>query len=166
VTPPPNGFIKDLSENFEEALRKIGEYPCKECKSTIPYCYCTPCRAEFDKRNLEKSNQENASARQGAREYTNPPTLCAACGEKFKDKRKDAKFCSNACGQRAHRSCKGKAAAPALAVPLGYSFLKRTPHRSCALARELLKHSRKYKLLRGLAATLAPDLRNFGAWTA
>ena len=32
-----------------------------------------------------------------------PASACAACGEKFKGKRKDARFCSDTCRQRAHR---------------------------------------------------------------
>jgi hypothetical protein len=35
-------------------------------------------------------------------EHFKPPTDCP-CGAKFKDKRKDARFCSDACRQRSHR---------------------------------------------------------------
>jgi hypothetical protein len=101
--PPRNESIKVQQPGFKEALR--ASYPCKECKSTIPYYYCTPCRAEWDKRSEVKRSQENAKQRKwyAERKARRPATLCTTCGVRFRGKRKDAKFCSNNCRQRAHR---------------------------------------------------------------
>jgi hypothetical protein len=103
-TPAPHsGSIKVPARNFKEPLRP--SYPCKECKSTIPYFYCSPCRAEWNKRNEARRNCENAKQRKwyAARRARRPAAVCTACHTKFKGKRKDAKFCSNTCRQRAHR---------------------------------------------------------------
>jgi hypothetical protein len=39
------------------------------------------------------------------------PVACQACGELFKQRRADAKFCSNACRQKAYRAAKPAAVA-------------------------------------------------------
>jgi hypothetical protein len=112
VTPPPNGSFKEHRDTFKEALQAIAAYPCKECKSTVPYFYCAACKAEWDKRQLEERDRINAKQRKwyarrkwrkSIRNYLKA-TLCAACGEKFEAKRKDAKFCSNTCRQKAYRA--------------------------------------------------------------
>jgi hypothetical protein len=43
VPPPPrNESLNTGAAGFKEALQKAAtSYPCKECKSTIPYYYCT-----------------------------------------------------------------------------------------------------------------------------
>jgi hypothetical protein len=84
-------------------------YPCSDCASTIPLHYCTACRAEFEKRCREERQREAAkqrqwyAARKERRARLKRPTSCAACGKGFRGKRKDARFCSGACRQRAHR---------------------------------------------------------------
>ena len=87
---------------------------CSKCSehtyvNQIPYYYCTACRAEWDKRRQEKRERDNAkqrkwySWRQHLRRLSTPLTACGVCGEKVEAKRKDAKYCSAACRQRAHR---------------------------------------------------------------
>jgi hypothetical protein len=103
-----NGFSKLSRGNFKEPLQKQ-TYPCNECRSEAPYYYCTACRAEWEKRYREEREQENRKqreqyARRKARlAFKRPLDVCAVCGTEFKDKRKDARFCSNACRQKAHR---------------------------------------------------------------
>jgi len=108
ITAPCNESIKVPRRDFKEPLQP--SYPCKECKSTIPMLYCTPCRAEFDKRykierdHLNAKQREQYARRKARKAWRHPKTCCAACGAEFKGKRKDAKFCSSACRQKAHRT--------------------------------------------------------------
>ena len=85
-----------------EPLRR---YPCAECASAVPMNYCTACRAEYDRRHREELaliNAKRKARRIKARQARQKP--CAACGKEFRGKRKDARFCSGACRQRAHRT--------------------------------------------------------------
>ena len=96
-------------------------YPCRTCKSTTPFFYCTPCRAEYEKREAEedakrkaKQPRINAAQRAWYAERKNryaTTKSCAACGKNFKPKRKDARFCSNACRQAMHRAKHARSAA-------------------------------------------------------
>jgi hypothetical protein len=81
-------------------------YPCADCASTYPLNYCTACRAEWDKRQKEERQRDAAKqrdwyAKRKARYIR--VRACAECSTPFKGKRKDARFCSHACRQRAHR---------------------------------------------------------------
>jgi hypothetical protein len=103
---PHNESVKAPRDNLKEPLHS---YPCKECKSTIPYYYCTPCRAEWNKRQQVERDKNNATQRKWyarrkeRQQWRKPRQYCAACQAEFTGKRKDAKFCSNPCRQRAHR---------------------------------------------------------------
>jgi hypothetical protein len=107
---PRDDSVKGFNETFKDALQAIAAYPCKECKSTIPVYYCTPCRAEYDKRykierdHLNAKQREQYARRKARKAWRNLKTGCAACGAEFKGKRKDAKFCSSACRQKNHRT--------------------------------------------------------------
>jgi hypothetical protein len=89
------------------------QYPCNDCKSTVPYYYCAECKTEWERKQQKQRDYESARrrrwyvARKQAREYRKPPTICATCGTGFKGKRKDARFCSANCRQRAHRGRHG-----------------------------------------------------------
>lgn len=86
------------------AVEPLRRYPCAECASTVPLHYCTACRAEFERRRREELaaiNAKRKARRIRARQARRKP--CAACGKEFRGKRKDARFCSPACRQRAHR---------------------------------------------------------------
>ncbi len=104
-----DGFSKSADEHFTELLHKVSAYPCELCVNQMPYYYCTACRAEWDKRQQEKRERDNAKQRkwyawrQHIRRLRRQPTTCGVCGEKVEAKRKDAKYCSAACRQRAHR---------------------------------------------------------------
>jgi hypothetical protein len=97
----------------ERPVTKGPTYPCADCKSTIPLHYCDACRSEFEKRLAEENERERAkqrkqyAARRARRWHSK---ACEDCGATFtisggsgKHKRKDARFCSDACRQRAHR---------------------------------------------------------------
>jgi hypothetical protein len=114
--PPPvprrNGSTEGRSAPSTEPSRPA--YPCADCRDTIPYFYCDPCRAERDKQQEKEREQEAAKrrkwyARRKARRWISK--ACASCGASFKisggpgkGKRKDARYCSDACRQRAHRA--------------------------------------------------------------
>jgi hypothetical protein len=95
------------------ALKEPLRYPCSDCADTVPYFYCDACRAEWDRRREKECQRQNARqraqyARRKARRWKSK--ACEACGVAFKvsggsgkGKRADARFCSNACRQRAHR---------------------------------------------------------------
>ena len=109
ATPMPrDGNIK----NARATLLKPSQpqaYPCSECADTVPYYYCSACRAEHDKRRREERERDNAkqreqyARRQQMRRWVRPPTVCAACETEFKAKRKGTKYCSQACRQQAYR---------------------------------------------------------------
>ncbi|MCZ6604845.1 MAG: hypothetical protein O7A03_06835 [Alphaproteobacteria bacterium] len=109
--PPRNGKDKGHSADTIEPLHKP-DYPCELCIDEVFYNYCTACRADWEKRLAAKQERERERRR---RWYANRrqrqiasrlPTKCAVCGEKFKAKRKDARYCSNVCRQQAHRQRK------------------------------------------------------------
>lgn len=95
------------------AVEPLRRYPCTECASAAPMYYCTACRAEYDRRHREELaaiNAKRKARRIKARQARRKP--CAICGNEFRGKRKDARYCSPACRQRAHRKAvtvKGRA---------------------------------------------------------
>lgn len=110
LKPPPQ-LTKEEAEKKAERERWLDEnmYPCKLCKDIIPTYYCDRCKDRHEKeweakaehqREQEKRWRENAKRR---RELLRRPVQCIQCGTDFKGKRKDAKFCSPACRQKAHR---------------------------------------------------------------
>jgi len=79
-------------------------YPCKDCRATAPVMYCTPCRTEYDRRHRMALDLENVKVRaRRKRKRDARSATCATCGEGFKGKRADARFCSDTCRQKAHR---------------------------------------------------------------
>jgi hypothetical protein len=107
--PARNGSAVSPTASAAEPLRQ--RYPCADCASTVPYFYCAPCRAEREKRQQEERERESAKRRKWrANSRANRKArrqwrlrACAACGKEFQGKRKDARYCSDACRQRAHR---------------------------------------------------------------
>ncbi len=103
-----DGKIKSQRATVKEPSRPPA-YPCSECADTVPYYYCTACKREWDKRRREERERDNAkqreqyARRQRWRRSQRPPTVCASCETEFKAKRKDAKYCSHDCRQRAYR---------------------------------------------------------------
>ena len=98
-------------------------YPCSECADSVPYYYCTPCKAEHDKRRREERERENAkqreqyARRQQWRRRSRSPSKCAECETEFEAKRKDSKYCSHVCRQAAYRRRKS---AEANTTPASY----------------------------------------------
>ena len=90
-------------------------YPCELCADQVPFYYCAACRAEYDKRlddehELRKRKQrEGYKRRQDRRRWRRGPTPCQECREPIQANRKDARFCSHACRQRAYRKRGGHA---------------------------------------------------------
>jgi hypothetical protein len=88
-------------------------YPCKECAADVPYFYCADCRPEWERRQQKERERESVNRRRqylmrkSRRLFRMPPKLCP-CGLDIKSKRKDARFCSATCRQRAHRNVTDK----------------------------------------------------------
>jgi hypothetical protein len=105
--PPRDGSLKSRPATPKEPSRPA--YPCELCADTVPYFYCDPCKTEWNRRRDEERERQRAkqrtqyARRQQRRRWRRPPKLCAACGAKVEGKRLDAKYCSAACRQRAHR---------------------------------------------------------------
>ncbi len=108
VAPPRDGSSKSPRETPKDPSRPA--YPCELCADTVPYYYCHACEAEWDKRREAEREQERAkqraqyARRQARKRSWRAPKLCAAgCGAPVEANRKDARYCSPACRQRAHR---------------------------------------------------------------
>jgi hypothetical protein len=105
-TPPRDASSKDSGEPSEKPSQI---YPCELCADQVPYFYCDPCKTEWNKRQAVERERENAkqrkwyARRKARRGFGKPPRLCATCGGKLQGKRKDARFCSGTCRQKAHR---------------------------------------------------------------
>ena len=124
--PERNASSKWSPRNLKEPSRPT-RYPCAECASTVPHFYCSPCRAEFERRCREERERANAkqrkwyAQRKAWRALAQPSTPCVACGKATKGKRKDARYCSAACRQRAHRKAASRSAPQATRPPHGKS---------------------------------------------
>jgi hypothetical protein len=102
-------YGSSTTADTEMPVKKAPDYPCADCKSATPYFYCNACRAEWEKRQRQEQERENAKQRKRyaarrARRWRSK--ACESCGATFnarKHKRKDARFCSDSCRQRAHR---------------------------------------------------------------
>jgi hypothetical protein len=107
---PRNGSSKSHRDTVKDPLPSKPAYPCRDCASTIPYFYCDPCKSEWNKRiqaeyDRAAAKQRDWYARRKARRVAKlPPKICQACGAEFKGKRTDARFCSDKCRQKAHRT--------------------------------------------------------------
>jgi hypothetical protein len=137
--PPPTPKPRDVCVNqCGEELNKTSqpEYPCEDCRDTIPMYYCNPCKTRWeeelkkeDEREEEERKYRNASQRQRYeihkewRMKRQGQTACATCAREFKPKRSDAKYCSAACRQRAYLKRDGK---PSNSKPLGTEHIERT----------------------------------------
>ena len=119
--PPKPGDVSfkqhddDLNEPSQPA------YPCEDCRDAIPYFYCNPCKAQWEReqekeREREEKQREKKNARQRERYETHKRFMasisrqaarCAA--RRSEPKRSDAKYCSAACRQRAYVKRDGKA---------------------------------------------------------
>lgn len=93
--PPPAANAKPLRL----------DYPCARCYATVPLYYCDGCRKQYDEIRQHKRNRAALQQRRlrARRRAMRPPASCLACGAKFKGKRQDARFCSDACRQKSHR---------------------------------------------------------------
>jgi hypothetical protein len=92
------------------ALTKPSQvYPCPDCADTVPYFYCDACKAEWNKRQKAERDRANVKqrkwyAQRKARRGLGGKKACGVCGTDFEPKRADARFCSPACRQKAHRN--------------------------------------------------------------
>jgi hypothetical protein len=81
-------------------------YPCELCCDTVPFFYCNHCKAEWNRRReveREAERRRQAERRRARKRMMTRAIPCGGCGDPFKPPRKDARYCSPACRQRAHR---------------------------------------------------------------
>jgi hypothetical protein len=106
---PRNGLVKARDEIFDEALRKARSYPCELCADALVRDYCVACKAEWERRDKVKRDNDEAKlrsyyeSRRARRLAMRKAVACVVCGTKFEGKRTDARYCSEACRQKAHR---------------------------------------------------------------
>ena len=95
----------------------VSAYLCEACELTGPWHYCKACRTEFERRRDEKREKRNARRREQQRAWYRTRRdrernrrqcfghlpRCATCDATFEPKRKDAKYCTPTCRQRAYR---------------------------------------------------------------
>ncbi len=102
--------VKTPCEKTSDPLRL--DFPCELCIGQLSSDYCNDCKAEHDKREEKDRERERKKRRMYAkrakqrREWKRamrPEVKCSVCAAEFKGKRKDARYCSAACRQRAHR---------------------------------------------------------------
>jgi hypothetical protein len=113
--PPRNGSVDVGRRAPKEPLQP--RYPCELCADLQPRFYCDRCKAEWDRRQqhagverrswwsarLAKQREQYAN-RQRRKKARRGPIMCAAgCGIEVQSKRKDSRYCSAACRQRAYR---------------------------------------------------------------
>lgn len=90
-----------LKHNYETGKgRLIWKRRCKNCGKEFytlcyfrKYCHLSDCRSIASKKRNEQRKLEHFSKH-----------TCSVCSGSFVSKRNDAKFCSNACRQKAYRS--------------------------------------------------------------
>jgi hypothetical protein len=120
VTPKRHGS----RDPAKEPLR----YPCPECADTTPFFYCDACKAENNRRDqAERDHRAKLRRQSRARHKAARSAKCVVCGERFSGKRRDARFCSGACRQRAHRRPSQLSVCPKTAPPRIRNDLVRHP---------------------------------------
>jgi hypothetical protein len=112
VVMPAPGRGKSAAELMAEII--AGEKGlCRCCFFTTPMFYCDACRKNYDERRkkkralkLERDNarqRDRRKRRKLARQWKQRRP-CPSCQKVFSPARADAKYCSAACRQRAHRN--------------------------------------------------------------
>lgn len=103
---PPKRLTKEQQAETDEKARQAEEnrYPCRTCSSEIPKYYCDRCRARWEEELEQQRENERQQARaRRERRRMAKQTRCHQCHQWMVGKRKDTKYCSPACRQKAHR---------------------------------------------------------------
>jgi hypothetical protein len=115
VLPAPTPKPKPAEERTPSAVtpkRQVSRerakeplpFPCPECADTTPFYYCDACKTEKERRDqAERDHRADLRRRSRAQRKSARSAKCVVCGERFSGKRRDARFCSSTCRQRAHR---------------------------------------------------------------
>jgi hypothetical protein len=98
---------RDRVATREPVTDLLGDYPCKTCRELLPRLYCDACRARYDENLERESRHEREKRRQRERARRARRRLkhrrCETCRGYFKSPRRDARYCSAACRQKAYR---------------------------------------------------------------
>ena len=108
-----------LDELWAEMKSKA--YPCELCEGQLTSHYCNDCKAKHEeklekdraleeKRRLERNRRarERYQLRAQHKRLLQDETVCSNCASVFRAKRKDAKYCSASCRQKAYLKRDGK----------------------------------------------------------
>jgi hypothetical protein len=104
---PPDPPPRDVSTNVPKVhvARPVTDaYPCATCRHLIPFDYCDPCRARWDREREDERERDRAYRRalRARKRAARCSTKCA-CGKWFVPSRSDQRYCSPACRQSAYR---------------------------------------------------------------
>jgi hypothetical protein len=118
--PKPVQPVTATTRGHDEPARKPlrDAYPCPDCRATISTYYCDSCRTKWNEQRQKERDREKAQRRRWYEnrkrrlEMRKKPVPCACCGDLFKGKRRDSRFCSDRCRQQAHRSVTDKGGFP------------------------------------------------------
>jgi hypothetical protein len=102
--PPATPSIADTGDRKPFRMT----YPCTTCFLTTPAFYCGACRdryEEIERKHRDYKNRRQRERYARRRKRRAAAKDCAGCGAPFTSKRRDARYCSVACRQRAHRGC-------------------------------------------------------------
>jgi hypothetical protein len=114
-SPPPDNASPKVREKVSESRDK--PFPCELCSESPPSHYCDTCKAEEARRAREKHEKQKAkqrawyARRRERAAWSRVPITCGGCGKEFncgaessdQKRRRDSKYCSSACRQKAHR---------------------------------------------------------------
>ncbi len=114
-TPKRPSPVPPKPSPLSNVMKEVVAYPCADCRGHVPYYYCDTCKAEYERRRAaeterKRKKQREQYASRRARTAWVRQRECAACNKTFEPVRADARYCSNACRQKAHRRRQGKGA--------------------------------------------------------
>lgn len=103
VTPAPRD-ASPLVPRVDNREPVTPAYPCDTCHHTVPMYYCDTCRARWDD-DRQAARERDAAAQRAyrARKRQRRIVQCGQCKTAFRGRRKDARYCSQVCRQKAYR---------------------------------------------------------------
>lgn len=108
--PPPKPPVTDKNTSLRGTTTKeLLDAICLDCIGYPPMYFCSSCRADWQEGQRRQRECENAKRREryarrrAWQRMRQPAVTCQSCGEECRPNRRDAKYCSPACRQRALR---------------------------------------------------------------
>ena len=100
---------RDASASARTRLDAKPSHPCQSCRWLAPPLYCDACRNHWNvqqERERRERRQDDAARKREyrARRRRQHKRRCVECDAMYQPARADARYCSPACRQRAHRA--------------------------------------------------------------